>query len=49
MPRVLTDNFVQQSDALHAFVYVFRIKFCEIWNACKHDTNLIDRLRVQFL
>lgn len=45
----LTDYFVQQPDALHAFVYVFRIKFREIRNTCKHDADFVDGLRVQFL
>lgn len=49
LPAPLTDYFVQQPDALHAFVDIFRIEFGEIRYAREHDADFVDRLRVQLL
>ena len=44
-----TYDLVEQANALHAFVDVFRVKLSKVWYAGKHDTDIVFGLRVEFL
>ena len=46
---VFTDDFVEEADALHAFVDILRVEFGEVGDAGEHDADALFPLRVQFL
>lgn len=44
-----TDDLVKQANALHSLVHVLRVEFRKVRHAGEHHTDLVPRLRVEFL